>query len=249
MIRRNSLAFRLLAAAGAVSVVLLVAAGLLLSTLFSAAVERSLDARLQAVLDGLLASVELNEGKLSLNRSLADTRFEIPLNGWYWQISSLADANKQLASPSLLDQRLPVTQFNVADRQPGALVLGCDQVLALGTDLFSKPETPQQAAEQLNQLQGKTHQLLSALVLYDGQEPVWRHVGVARLTMRTATEAWIDGYVQRNWDSIRHSVGAYKLEEEGIQLFTQIEGDYFTVLGLPMLPLLSYLRLRGFIET
>ena len=137
----------------------------------------------------------------------------------------------------------------IADRQPGALVLGCDQVLALGTDLFSKPETPQQAAEQLNQLQGKTHQLLSALVLYDGQEPVWRHVGVARLTMRTATEAWIDRYVQRNWDSIRHSVGAYKLEEEGIQLFTQIEGDYFTVLGLPMLPFLSYLRLRGFIET
>ncbi len=124
MIRRNSLAFRLLAAAGAVSVVLLVAAGLLLSTLFSAAVERSLDARLQAVLDGLLASVELNEGKLSLNRSLADTRFEIPLNGWYWQISSLADANKQLASPSLLDQRLPVTQFNVADRQPGARLEG-----------------------------------------------------------------------------------------------------------------------------
>ena len=137
----------------------------------------------------------------------------------------------------------------IADRQPGALVLGCDQVLALGTDLFSKPDTPQQAAEQLNQLQGKTHQLLSALVLYDGQEPVWRHVGVARLTMRAATKAWIDGYVQRNWDSIRHSVGAYKLEEEGIQLFTQIEGDYFTVLGLPMLPFLSYLRLRGFIET
>ena len=137
----------------------------------------------------------------------------------------------------------------IADRQPGALVLGCDQVLALGTDLFSKPETPQQAAEQLNQLQGKTHQLLSALVLYDGQEPVWRHVGVARLTMRTATEAWIDGYVQRNWDSIRHSVGAYKLEEEGIQLFTQIEGDYFTVLGLPLLPLLSYLGTRGFIPT
>lgn len=137
----------------------------------------------------------------------------------------------------------------IADRQPGAMVLGCDQVLALGTELFSKPETPQQAAEQLNKLQGKTHQLLSALVLYDGQEPVWRQVGVARLTMRTATEAWIDSYVQRNWDSIRHSVGAYKLEEEGIQLFTQIEGDYFTILGLPMLPLLSYLRLRGFIET
>jgi signal transduction histidine kinase len=124
MIRRNSLAFRLVAAATAVSVVLLVAAGLLLSTLFSAAVERSLDARLQAVLDGLLASVELNDNKLSLNRSLADTRFDLPLNGWYWQISSLADPGKQLVSPSLLDQRLPINQFDVAGRQPGARLEG-----------------------------------------------------------------------------------------------------------------------------
>ena len=124
MIRRNSLAFRLVAAATAVSVVLLVATGLLLSTLFSAAVERSLDARLQAVLDGLLASVELNDNKLSLNRSLADTRFDLPLNGWYWQISSLADPGKQLVSPSLLDQRLPINQFDVAGRQPGARLEG-----------------------------------------------------------------------------------------------------------------------------
>ncbi len=125
MNRRNSLAFRLIAAAAVVSIVLLLAAGLLLSSLFTAAVERSLDARLQAVMDGLLASVELEGGKPKMDKALADTRFEIPLNGWYWQITPLGDAkDKQLASTSLLDERLPLGQFDVPDRADGARMAG-----------------------------------------------------------------------------------------------------------------------------
>ena len=125
MKRRNSLAFRLIAAAAVVSIVLLLAAGLLLSSLFAAAVERSLDARLQAVMDGLLASVELEGGKPKMDKALADTRFEIPLNGWYWQITPLGDAeDKQLASTSLLDERLPLGQFDVPDRADGARMAG-----------------------------------------------------------------------------------------------------------------------------
>ena len=137
----------------------------------------------------------------------------------------------------------------IADRNPGALVLGCDQVLEFDRRVWAKPETPEEARTQLCALRGQTHRLLSALVLYDAGEPVWRHVGRADLTMRDFSEAWLDSYIARNWDSIRHSVGAYKLEEEGVRLFTRVEGDYFTVLGLPLLPLLGYLELRGFIAT
>ena len=137
----------------------------------------------------------------------------------------------------------------IADRNPEALVLGCDQVLEFDRRVWAKPETPAEARTQLCALRGQTHRLLSALVLYDAGEPVWRHVGRADLTMRDFSEAWLDSYIARNWDSIRHSVGAYKLEEEGVRLFTRVEGDYSTVLGLPLLPLLGYLELRGFIAT
>ncbi|MFO8125103.1 Maf family protein [Yoonia sp.] len=133
----------------------------------------------------------------------------------------------------------------VADRHPDALVIGCDQVLALGQDIFSKPETPENALSQLKMLRGQKHQLLSAAVIYGEGKPLWRHVGVVRLFMRDASDEYLNDYVMRNWDSIRHSVGAYKLEEEGVRLFTRIEGDYFNVLGLPLLELLSYLTLRG----
>lgn len=137
----------------------------------------------------------------------------------------------------------------VAGRRPGALVLGCDQVLEFGGALLSKPKSADDARDQLMSMRGKTHRLLSAVVLYQDAEPVWRHVGTVRLTMHHMSDAWIDDYVTRNWDSIRHAVGAYKLEEEGVRLFNRIEGDYFTVLGLPLLDLLSYLKLRGTVSS
>ena len=137
----------------------------------------------------------------------------------------------------------------VADRHPGALVLGCDQVLEFRHKVWGKPETVDDARAQLLALRGKTHKLLSALVLYDGGAPIWRHVGEARLTMREASDSFLDSYLQRNWPSIGQSVGGYKLEEEGIRLFSAIDGDHFTILGLPLLPLLSYLATRGFIAS
>lgn len=139
--------------------------------------------------------------------------------------------------------------LKLANRHPEALVLGCDQVLALAARIFAKPETPEEASVQLADLAGKTHQLLSAAVLYQGGEPIWRHVGVARLTMRETSPGYRADYISRNWPAISHSVGAYQLESEGMRLFSQIEGDYFTILGLPLLPLLNFLSLRGFIPS
>lgn len=136
----------------------------------------------------------------------------------------------------------------VAGRRPESYVLGCDQVLSVKGECLQKPQTQQAARAQLQQLRGQTHQLLSAAVLYNEGEPVWRHVGVARLTMRPFSDSFLDSYIARNWPGISESVGAYKLEEEGVRLFAQIQGDYFTILGLPLLELLNYLSLRGVIE-
>ena len=137
----------------------------------------------------------------------------------------------------------------LADKNPQALVLGCDQVLAFKHRVWAKPESRDQARAQLQTLRGETHQLLSALVLYHQAEPIWRHVGQARLTMTQFSDAYLDTYLDRNWPQVASSVGAYQLEGEGIRLFSSVEGDYFTILGLPLLPLLSYLSLRGFIAS
>jgi len=133
----------------------------------------------------------------------------------------------------------------VGAKQTDALTIGCDQVLALGDRLFSKPRDETDAFDQLCALRGKVHHLVSAAVIYLDGQPQWRHVGVVRLHMRAASDAYLSDYVARNWDSIRYAVGAYKLEEEGVRLFTRIEGDYFHVLGMPLLEILSYLTLRG----
>ena len=137
----------------------------------------------------------------------------------------------------------------VAEKHPTDLVLGCDQVLALDRETFAKPETPDDARAQLRALRGKTHKLLSAIVVYENAEPVWRTIGEARLTMHPISDAYLNDYVDRNWDSIRHSVGCYKVEEEGVRLFSAIHGDHFTILGLPLLPLLAWLGNRGMIAT
>mgnify|MGYP000883612831 CR=1 FL=1 len=137
----------------------------------------------------------------------------------------------------------------VSEKHAGALVLGCDQVLAHGDEMLHKPRDRAEAQAQLKRLSDDRHELLSAAVLYEDGKPLWRHIGQVRLRMRALSDTYIEEYVERNWESIRHAVGCYKLEEEGVRLFTRIEGDYFHVLGMPFLELLNYLTLRGDLKT
>jgi len=154
------------------------------------------------------------------------------------------------ASPrDIADALADMKAAKISARMPDQLVLGCDQVLDFKGQVFAKPETPEQARNQLLALRGQTHALLSAAVLYESTQPIWRHVGKARLKMRDFSNSYLDAYLSRNWPAISQSVGGYMLESEGVRLFDQIDGDYFTILGLPLLPLLSYLSTRGFIPS
>lgn len=135
-----------------------------------------------------------------------------------------------------------------AARHPGALVLGADQVLDHEGAVLGKAADLAALRAQLQALRGGRHKLLSAAVIYEDGAPVWRHVGVARMAMRRFTDAYLDGYLGRHGPELLGSVGGYKIEEEGVRLFARIDGDHFTVLGLPLVELLAYLTLRGVLE-
>jgi septum formation protein len=136
----------------------------------------------------------------------------------------------------------------VSERRPGALVLGCDQTLSLGDKVFHKPADREGARRHLLALSGKTHQLNSAAVLVRDGKVLWRHVGIASMTMRKLDPAFIGRHLARVGAKALGSVGAYQIEGEGIQLFDKIEGDHFTIVGLPLLPLLAELRMLGAID-
>jgi septum formation protein len=135
----------------------------------------------------------------------------------------------------------------VASQRPDRIVLGADQTLALGETLFSKPAGRAQAAEQLRLLAGKTHELHSALALVRSDEVLDQQVSVARLTMRPLSDRQIEQYLDAAGPAVTTSVGAYQLEGFGVHLFERIEGDHFTILGLPLMILLPLLRRRALI--
>lgn len=132
--------------------------------------------------------------------------------------------------------------LDVSQRYGGCLVIGSDQTMSLGDTIYHKPSTTAEAKEHLRSISGKMHQLNSAVVLARGSAVLWEHISSARLQVRRLSSAFIDRYLERVGESVLDSVGAYQLEGEGVQLFEAIDGDYFTIIGLPMLPLLKELR-------
>jgi septum formation protein len=135
----------------------------------------------------------------------------------------------------------------IAARLPDRLVLGADQTLALGERRFSKPADRAGAHRQLAALRGQTHELHSAVALARGSSVLFEHREVARLTMRSFSDQFLEAYLDAAGAAVTASVGAYQLEKVGIQLFERIDGDHFTILGLPLLPLLEFLRSAGWL--
>ncbi len=154
-----------------------------------------------------------------------------------WEAAELA-----LALAELKAQR-------ISGKFPVALVIGADQLLVCGDDWFDKPADLAAAEADLARLSGKTHSLVTAVCVYRGGLMVWHHVATPKLTMRSLSPAFIADYLDAEGEELCHCVGAYRLEALGSQLFTRIDGDFFTILGLPLLPLFDYLRqakvLRG----
>jgi septum formation protein len=136
--------------------------------------------------------------------------------------------------------------IKVSQAHPGALVLGSDSLVALadGT-LLDKPVSRENAADHLRAMAGGTHDLWSAAVIAEGGRPVWRHVERARLVVRTLSDDFIESYLDLEWPAIAGCVGCFRIEGPGVQLFRRIDGSHFTVLGMPLLPVLDYLRVRG----
>ncbi len=168
-----------------------------------------------------------------------------------------AHIDEQAVKTELRGQQTPVETVaielasrkaqSVAARHPGALVIGADQMLDLGGEWLDKPVDRAAARRQLTALSGRTHRLVSGVAVVENDRELWRTANSVVLHMRLLTPEFIDSYLDRVGAAALASVGAYQLEGLGAQLFTAIEGDYFTVLGLPLLPLLAFLRQRGVI--
>ncbi len=138
----------------------------------------------------------------------------------------------------------------VSRKFTGTLVLGADQILVTADGaILDKPDSRDEARVQLAILSGKVHRLISAVVICENGEPVWRIVDTAQMTMRALSEQFIEDYVATYWEEIRHSVGCYRIEAEGAQLFASVSGSQFTIIGLPLLPVLDYLRVRGLLRS
>ncbi len=161
---------------------------------------------------------------------------------------SLLAAN--VAPRNIADALAELKAVKVSRAIPGALVLGGDSVVALadGT-ILDKPVERANAAEHLRRMSGTRHELISAAVIAQGGAPVWRHVDVARMHVRPLSDAFIHAYLDAEWPAISGCVGCYRIEGPGVQLFSRIEGSQFTVLGLPLLPVLDYLRVRGILAS
>jgi len=162
-----------------------------------------------------------------------------------------AKAGMRAEKISVRDQAMQLAELKaikVSRTMPG-LVVGGDQMLNLDGEAFDKPVDLEAAKAHLRKLSAKSHHLETAIVVAENGTPVWRHLARPKLTVRILTDVFIDAYVEACGEALLSTVGAYQLEGRGSQLFTRIEGDYFSILGLPLLPLLDYFRVRGVIAT
>ena len=155
---------------------------------------------------------------------------------------------EQAPHRDIADKLAEIKALKVSQKCPENFVLGCDQILSVNGEIFSKPKTKNALRDQLMALKSNRHDLFSAAVICQNAQPIWRFVGTARLTMRDFSETFLDNYIDQNWKSVENCVGGYQIEAEGIQLFQRVEGDYFSILGMPLLEILNFLTVRGVIQ-
>jgi len=153
-----------------------------------------------------------------------------------------------LAPFDIADALAEAKAVQVSNRNADAVVIGSDQVLELDGVIFDKPKDMDQARHHLEALRGKRHRLLSAVVIAVNGQPIWRKVGVARLQMKPFSDKFLDNYLARVGGDLLTTVGCYRLEDVGVRLFSAIEGDWFTILGMPLIDVLNYLEQAGLLE-
>ena len=148
----------------------------------------------------------------------------------------------------IADALAEAKSMRVSRNEPG-LVIGADQIMTMDGELFDKPPTIEAARERLLSMRGKVHKLIGAIVISEGGAPVWRHVSIVTLHVRNFSDEWLENYISAEGDLMTKSVGAYRFEGRGAQLFSKVDGDSFSIMGLSLLPLLDYLRLRGALKS
>jgi septum formation protein len=172
-------------------------------------------------------------------------------------VAQPAHVDEGAVKQALLDQGQPpravadalaeLKALKISTVDPAALVIGSDSVVSVDGRLFDKPVSRENAADHLRAFSGKTMVLTSAVVLAKGGQPIWRHIGEAKLEVWPLSEAFIATYLDAEWPAISGCVGCFRIEGPGVQLFSALHGDYFTILGMPLLPLLGQLRLLGYV--
>jgi septum formation protein len=191
----------------------------------------------------ILASQSAARQALLANAGIAFEPIPAELDERAIQLASALSAPGEIATLLARDKALVVSE-----KHRGRYVVGADQTLILGDRLFSKPAGRAQAAAQLRSLAGQSHELHSAVAVVRDDEVLFEHVAIARMTMRSLDDAAISAYLDAAGEAVTTSVGAYQLEGLGVHLFERIEGDHFTILGLPLLPLLKFLRSQGLLQ-
>ncbi len=189
----------------------------------------------------ILASTSASRSSLLRHAGVA---FEAMQPGVDEEAAKAALLGEGVGPLQIADALAELKAVRISSRAEG-FVIGADQTLDLDGELFDKADTMEQARERLARLRGRPHKLHAAVVVARGGQPIWREVQTATLWMRPFTDDYLDAYLARCGDGVLSSVGCYQLEEEGVQLFSRIEGDYFAILGLPMLGLLDLFRRHG----
>lgn len=164
------------------------------------------------------------------------------------EMMKVAMLAEQAPHRDIADKLAEIKALKVSQKNLGSFVLGCDQILSYKGKVFSKPIDQSDVRKQLSVLKSGTHELFSAAVICQDAKPIWRFIGKARLTMRDFSETFLDNYIEQNWKLVENCVGGYQIEGEGIRLFQRLDGDYFSVLGMPLLEIMNFLTVRGVIN-